>query len=314
MTDADVDGSHIRTLLLTFFFRQYEELINRGNLYIAQPPLYRAHKGKFEKFIKDDIELDDFLMERAGSDIIIKAESGVEFTSSGLMEIMNKVRFMRSKFNEAETAGIEPGLYQALLNYPERISFTHFEDHDPEEFKKDFADMGYKVTIITEHDYELDKDRTYVSFENDNGHRMRLAMEFFYSKLYKQGFTTYSEIRESCGGFEFNLTLKDVEKPVSGLFQMYDAVIEEAHRGWSIQRYKGLGEMNRISCGKPPCILKSAPCFRCISKTLPQPTTCSWISWAITSSRAGTSSKRTHWPYRNWIFSYQRYLRSKLNG
>jgi len=244
MTDADVDGSHIRTLLLTFFFRQYEELINRGNLYIAQPPLYRAHKGKFEKFIKDDIELDDFLMERAGSDIIIKAESGVEFTSSGLMEIMNKVRFMRSKFNEAETAGIEPGLYQALLNYPERISFTHFEDHDPEEFKKDFADMGYKVTIITEHDYELDKDRTYVSFENDNGHRMRLAMEFFYSKLYKQGFTTYSEIRESCGGFEFNLTLKDVEKPVSGLFQMYDAVIEEAHRGWSIQRYKGLGEMN----------------------------------------------------------------------
>lgn len=244
MTDADVDGSHIRTLLLTFFFRQYDELINRGNLYIAQPPLFRAHKGKFERFIKDEVELDNFLMERVGGDIGIKAANGNVYVEKDLMDIMDRIRFVRGKFSEAETAGIETGLYQAMLDYPERISFSHFDDNDPEEFKAYFESVGYKVTIDKEHDFELDKDRTYVTFENDNGHRMRLAMEFFYSKLYKQGYKTYTGLRDMCGGLDFALSLKEGERPVSSIYKLYDGVIEEAHRGWSIQRYKGLGEMN----------------------------------------------------------------------
>ena len=244
MTDADVDGSHIRTLLLTFFFRQYEELIKRGHLYIAQPPLYRAHRGKTEKFIKDDTELDDFLMEKVGSAVTIKTQSGDTLVEKNLMDVMDKIRFMRKKFNEAEIVGIEPGLYQAMMEYSERISFTHFDDHDQEVFKKDFQELGYKVIIKVEHDYELEKDRTYVIFENNNGLRMRLAMEFFYSKLYKQGYTTYGELKDTCGGFDFAVQLKESERPISGIFSLYDAVMEEAQRGWMIQRYKGLGEMN----------------------------------------------------------------------
>ena len=244
MTDADVDGSHIRTLLLTFFFRQYEELINRGNLYIAQPPLYRAHKGKFEKFIKDDIELDNFLMERVGGDVAIKGTEGACFTEAGLIEVMEKIRFLRAKFGEAETVGIEPALYQTLMRHPERISFTYFEDHDPETFKQEFLDKGFKVQIDVERDEELQKDRTYVVFENSNGHRTRLAMEFFHSKLYKLAYATHRELLDGCGGYDFVLQLKDGERDVSGLFPLYDAVMEEAQRGWQIQRYKGLGEMN----------------------------------------------------------------------
>ncbi|MBU4245255.1 MAG: DNA topoisomerase (ATP-hydrolyzing) subunit B [Proteobacteria bacterium] len=244
MTDADVDGSHIRTLLLTFFFRQYEELITRGNLYIAQPPLYRGHKGKFEKFIKDDIELETFLMEKVGTDVIIKAQSGKRFIEKQLMEMMTSIRFVRQKFTEVETVGVEPGLFQALMNHDERISFTHFESHDHEAFKARFEALGYKAYIETEHDAEMDKDRTYVTFESSNGHRMRLAMEFFHSKLYKQAYKTYTDLKQACGGFDFALVLKDGEKPVSGIFALYDSVIEEAQRGWQIQRYKGLGEMN----------------------------------------------------------------------
>lgn len=244
MTDADVDGSHIRTLLLTFFFRQYEELINRGNLYIAQPPLFRAHKGKFERFIKDEVELDNFLMERVGTDIQIKTTSGKTLVEKELMDVMAKVRFLRGKFGEAETAGIEVDLYQALMDYPERISFSHFEDHDPEEFKAWFLEKEYKVTIEKEHDYELDKDRTYVIFENQNGHRTRLAMEFFYSKLYKQGYATYKEMWDLCGDFNFTMVAKDSETPIPNVYEVYDTVIAEAQKGWSIQRYKGLGEMN----------------------------------------------------------------------
>lgn len=69
-------------------------------------------------------------------------------------------------------------------------------------------------------------------------------MEFFYSKLYKKAYATLSELKATCGGFDFALQLKDGEKPVFGLFPLYDAVMEEAQRGWYIQRYKGLGEMN----------------------------------------------------------------------
>ena len=160
------------------------------------------------------------------------------------MDIMGKIRFLRTKFGEAETVGIEPALYKKFMEYPERISFTYFEEHDPEQFKKDFETNGFQVYIDKERDLELDKERIYLVFENENGHRTRLAMEFFHSKLYKTAYATYGELKALCGGFDFVLDLKEAEKPVSGLFSLYDAVIEEANRGWSIQRYKGLGEMN----------------------------------------------------------------------
>ncbi|KAB1440826.1 DNA topoisomerase (ATP-hydrolyzing) subunit B [Pseudodesulfovibrio senegalensis] len=244
MTDADVDGSHIRTLLLTFFFRQYPDVIDRGHLYIAQPPLFRAHKGKFERFIKDEDELHAFLLEKAGSDLKLETQNGKQYEGTELLTLLQRVHFIRDKFSEAENMGVPSGLYQVLMEYPERIQFNHFEENDPAVFKSDMREKGFKVEIIAERDYELEKDRTYLIFEDDNAHRTRLAMEFFHSKIYKQGYQSFVDMREDCGAFSFKLNVKDEITEIRGIFALYDAVIEEAHRGWQIQRYKGLGEMN----------------------------------------------------------------------
>lgn len=244
MTDADVDGSHIRTLLLTFFFRQYEELITRGNLFIAQPPLFRVHKGKFEKFIKDEPELEAFLLQEAGKNIQIKAENGKVLSEDAMAELMDSIRFIRDNVSEAQNTGVTDDLFMILLNHKDKITFKYFEKHDIKDFKKYMADNGYKVDLDIQKDEDTEKERTFVVFENDNGHRTRLAMEFFNAKLYKNAFDKHKEILKACGGVDFIQIARGDETPVSGLFNLHASVLEEAHRGFGIQRYKGLGEMN----------------------------------------------------------------------
>ncbi|WP_022661969.1 DNA topoisomerase (ATP-hydrolyzing) subunit B [Paucidesulfovibrio longus] len=246
MTDADVDGSHIRTLLLTFFFRQYPELIERGNLYIAQPPLFRVHKGKFEKFIKEETELNDFLLTSVSKDLVVRSVNGYEYTGEKLVDFANQIRFVRGKVHDAVNMAIEEPLFMHLLDSQQRLSFRWFEkeENDPEAFYADMAERGYSVRLESEHDEESEKDRTFLVFENQNGHRTRLAMEFFNSKLYRQAYDTNRKIKDECGGVEFLLVKGAEQTPVTGLFKTLEAILEEAHKGYQIQRYKGLGEMN----------------------------------------------------------------------
>lgn len=121
MTDADVDGSHIRTLMLTFFFRQYEELIRRGHLYIAQPPLFRVAKkaAKFEKYLKDEKALDDFLFERLSTGVRLENAEGKSFAGNDLINILQSIDFLQARMIEAENSGIERSLFLSLLNVKE---------------------------------------------------------------------------------------------------------------------------------------------------------------------------------------------------
>ncbi|WP_319763330.1 DNA topoisomerase (ATP-hydrolyzing) subunit B [Maridesulfovibrio sp.] len=244
MTDADVDGSHIRTLLLTFFFRQYEELIERGHLYIAQPPLYRIAKGKYEKFIKDDSELYTLLISRVAKDVTIKTQCGQEYSQESLIELLDDIRFIKGKIGEAANMGIADSLFANLISLDEKMTPEMFADNDPQSFVSKMEGYGYKVNIEREVTETEGEDRVFVIFENENGHRTRLAVEFFNSKLFRNTYDRNRKIVNDCEGTDFRIARGENEVEVSGIFRLLDGVMEESYKGINLQRYKGLGEMN----------------------------------------------------------------------
>ncbi|MCT4625862.1 DNA topoisomerase (ATP-hydrolyzing) subunit B [Halodesulfovibrio sp.] len=242
MTDADVDGAHIRTLLLTFFFRQYPELISRGHLYIAQPPLYRAHASRFERFIKDDEELTTFLLERVSKDLTIVGKNGVEFAGEDLKGLLNTVRMINGKMREVENVGVKEDLFRTLLDYEKRLFPQNFEEENTNGLGDLLEERGYSVQAEKQED-EIES-RTYLVFEDLNGHRTRIGTEFFNSKMYKVPYIAFDDLRNMCGGLSFTLRRKETETQVDNVLQLVETVMQEARKGLNVQRYKGLGEMN----------------------------------------------------------------------
>ena len=244
MTDADVDGAHIRTLLLTFFFRQYRELIEQGYLYIAQPPLYRAHSSKFEKFIKDDTELNIFLLDRVSREVSIEAESGKVYSGESVIRLAKDIAFLRARLRDAEISGIDGALYMSFITTKAMLDANLFieEGANMAAFAEGLGGRGFSMRIETE-ETELEQLRRIV-FEDKNGRRTRLAPDFFNSRMYKQSWQAWEDLRVETGGEAFALVRKEDRTAVEGVFEMEKALLEEARKGINIQRYKGLGEMN----------------------------------------------------------------------
>lgn len=245
MTDADVDGAHIRTLLLTFFFRQYEELIQKGHLYIAQPPLYRVHNSRMEKFIKDDPTLNAFLLERVCQDISVVAANGTVFSGNALISLMGDIEKFHQRVSDAETSGTSRDLFLVLVSYaelisPEALSSAAGNLQDP--LFRWLADHEYMLQV--EHEDDDGEERIFAVFEDQSSHRVRRGAEFFASRLYRQAWNLLTGIREQCGGFNFTVRTKNGDISCDGVFPLMHCVLEEARRGINIQRYKGLGEMN----------------------------------------------------------------------
>ena len=246
MTDADVDGAHIRTLLLTFFFRQYRELIDNGHLYIAQPPLYRAHSSKFEKFIKDDPELKEFLLQRVSKDVKVTASSGKEFAGNDVIKLFENIDSIASRLKDAENAGIPHNLFLSFLEHTDKILpvwFTEAGNGDLAAFRAWMTKRGYTFAINIE-ETELEQ-RVWIVFEDTNGHKTRIAPDLFNSRMYNQAFKTLHELQDSCGEFIFSVARnEETVIAVEGIFPLTARLMEEARKGINIQRYKGLGEMN----------------------------------------------------------------------
>jgi DNA gyrase subunit B len=244
MTDADVDGAHIRTLLLTFFFRQYEELIRQGRVFIAQPPLFRLAKGKSERFIKDEAELDAHLLNLAGEGLTAVNQAGNRVAGKELSRLLSGIRQVRAKVRDAVNVGVEEALFWAFLSAKLRISFRWFtEGRDFTPFTETMAEQGYAVSFEQE---QQDADtRYFVVFEDKSGRRIRLPAEFFHSELYKKTYDTHAKLKADNGGPAFSLEDKEGARSEGlSMFGLLDAALAWAHKGCQVQRYKGLGEMN----------------------------------------------------------------------
>jgi DNA gyrase subunit B len=248
MTDADVDGSHIRTLLLTFFYRQIPDLIERGHVYIAQPPLYKVKKGKSETYVKDDVELNQILLRTAleGASLVVKDASvpmqdgALETLARKYMDFQNAVRKSPRRY--------DAHVLEQMLHLPE-IAVADREDPAKltawgaqlEKMLNDVPQAGrhYTVTLQPGTPPHLVVTRV----EHGNAVEKHLHREFFNSSEYRR-ITDLSRTLVGLFGAGAVVRRDDKEQAVDSFKQAINWLLDEARRGQSIQRYKGLGEMN----------------------------------------------------------------------
>jgi DNA gyrase subunit B len=241
MCDADVDGSHIRTLLLTFFYRQMKELIERGHLYIAQPPLYKAKIGKTERYLKDDHELNAFLMERAVEKRKVRISSGHEIEGPRLAHLLERMVVFGKLLDMVEKKGTPRALVELVLrgNVKDGEVFTD---------KTRLHDL-IKPLRDAKADVVLEKDEEHGVFEialreQVNGHtrEVRVGDAFVTSPEYRALYSAYEEFRDLD---QPPVTVLDGgETVVTSREALVNHIMAEGKKGLSISRYKGLGEMN----------------------------------------------------------------------
>ena len=130
----------------------------------------------------------------------------------------------------------------ALLAYPTRLTPESFDDGEVDPLRAYLAERGF--SMLVERQMIEDEERVFVVFEDENGHRTRAGVEFFNSKLFRTAWDTLAELRTTAGGAEFAIRRKDVSTAAEGWFTLLSTVLDEGHRSFNIQRYKGLGEMN----------------------------------------------------------------------
>ena len=247
MTDADVDGSHIRTLILTFFFRHMEELVSAGHVYIAQPPLFKVKKGSSEVYLKDEDDLDDYLINQLVNDSVLLNDTGDSRSGSDLKSLIlnaklqfNAINALAKKIdvNLIERLAISGALSSSLLEDKEKASIVaDFVSKALNKFAKPGEDGWSGDYNEANKEYNFKHDRRGVVSEYIIDSDMLNSSDA--RKLEKHA----TELQETY----FNgakLKNDDNVYDIGGPTDLYSKAIELGRKGLSIQRYKGLGEMN----------------------------------------------------------------------
>ncbi len=244
MTDADVDGAHIRTLLLTFFFRQMPQLIEGGHLYIAQPPLYKVSRGKSEVYLKDQAALEDYLIEQGLDGAVLHLETGVQITGADLARVVDEARQVRHILGAFPTHYSRHVLEQSAI--AGALSAGEM-DKDPQgvadrvaarldlvarEYEKGWVgqptpDGGLRVSRVIR---GVDEVRILDGNCLRSGEARRMAV--------------LTDSLQEVYSAPARLVRKEKETPIFAPSDLLDLVLAEGEKGQTLQRYKGLGEMN----------------------------------------------------------------------
>ncbi|MEH2521414.1 DNA gyrase subunit B [Bradyrhizobium sp. AZCC 1610] len=247
MTDADVDGAHIRTLLLTFFYRQMRELIDRGHLYIAQPPLYKVTRGKSEQYLKDERALEDYLIATGLDDCVFKPATGSERAGRDLLSLVEDARIIRGILNNLHSRYNRKVVEQAAIAGVLSPKIT-----------SDIATANAAADYIAR---RLDA----LADEVERGWTGRFTEGegFFFERTIRgvkdvaiiddallgsadaRKLDDYAvKLQESYPKTTGVLRRKDAETAIHGPVSLFEAVTDAGRKGVALQRYKGLGEMN----------------------------------------------------------------------
>jgi DNA gyrase subunit B len=243
MTDADVDGSHIRTLILTFFFRHMQEVIKRGYLYIAQPPLYKVTQNKKDTYLKDDAEKSRFLLNRIAESVTITPAGGLPITGEALINMLQRMEEYTSVARKLQARGMPRQALDVIFaqHFVDRASFA--DAAKTQELEAALTAAGFEhVHQITDEVTE----RPYIEFNvgsNGSGKRAQITADLLGTYEFRQMAKAYDQL-SAFGLPPYTVTHGDEATTYARVDDLLEQIFKLAEKGLSISRYKGLGEMN----------------------------------------------------------------------
>lgn len=249
MCDADVDGSHIRTLLLTFFYRQMPQVVEKGYLYIAQPPLYRIKKGKSEKYLKGEAEMENFLIDLGVDGVVLKSH-GKTVSGQELARLIKKLIRYRRILDLVQKKG-DIRIIDAIVG---ATSIDHDLLKDPDKLdpeldriagylKENYPDMK-DFEMEVEKDPEHEAQRVIYKTSLNNAPRKTILDTDFLSSAEFNELRKLADEFSSYGKAPYEVQFEKEAMELGSLNKVKDAILAHGREGYDIQRYKGLGEMN----------------------------------------------------------------------
>ena len=251
MTDADVDGSHIRTLLLTFFYRQMRELVERGHIYIAQPPLYKVKKGKQERYVKDDKELNGYLLQLAIEGAQLLLDEGLPPVANLALENLARQYITVLAIFERLQQNVMVEILHELIDLPALNEASLLDENAMKRWaqalterlnEKSETSISYIVNVIGDEDsnqFGIEITKRMHGLTS----RKQLSADFFNGADY----LAIAQFVEQAGDMfteQSIVTRGERNQVVTKFSEVYNWLMKEARKGLNIQRYKGLGEMN----------------------------------------------------------------------